>query len=91
MKKLYRVKQGVTAEQWLDEAKPLDDMEYLADENTENALSSTQKPIYTVETVSGVKQILLTNWIVWYIHGGKNVLTDTVFKSLYELADEDEA
>lgn len=80
----------VHAEQWSDCSKPLDCIRHMADEVVDTALVETTQPIYVVDVGPNneAQQIRCSDWVVYLHDGTREVLSDTMFRSLFIKAEK---
>lgn len=91
MKRYARI-EFVQAEQWSDCSKPIEGMTYYMEETIETALVETTQPIYVVHVGPNrePQQIRCSDWIVTLNDGTREVLSDTMFISMFVEADKAE-
>lgn len=89
MKRYARI-EFVTAEQWSDCHKPPDCVREFMQETVEYSLVETTQALYVVHTgVNKVEQqIRCGDWILHLNDGSLEVLTDTMFRSMFVDADK---
>lgn len=89
MKRYARV-EFVNAEQWINCEEPLDDIEEFADEVIETALVDVTRKVYVVRVGANGEphQIRCTDWVLHLNDGTLEVLSDTMFRSMFIDADK---
>lgn len=84
MKRYARI-EYIDAEQWINCEEPIEGIEEFADELIETALVDVTRKVYVVRV--GAKgtphQIRCTDWILHLNDGTLEVLSDTMFRSMF--------
>lgn len=91
MKRYARI-EYIYAEQWSDCSEPIDGMVHFTDEVVETALVETTQPVYIVEVgrEKVPQQIRCSDWILTLNDGTQEVLSDTMFRSMFIPAENAE-
>jgi len=89
MKRYARI-EFITAEQWSDCNNPPDCVHEFAEEVIEHALINTTQAIYAVNTGQNKieQQIRCGDWILHLNDGSLEILSDTMFRSMFIDADK---